>query len=109
MSDKSGETWLVSGVINMDLEEYHTLHGFLVVMVHGEETCQGEGCVFHRPSWSPLVNFPIYAQIPVLYFWRRCPHGDFHRDPDDARWHNERPGFLTCQFQFTCDGCCARD
>jgi hypothetical protein len=61
------------------------------VAVHRPEVCDGEACVFHRPSGHNLREYnPVWYAPIHQALMRNCRHGQWHWDPDSLAYF-ERP------------------
>ena len=51
------------------------------VIHHPAEVCEAP-CPIHSPGEHHMVTWPLVWQHDFNEFWRICPHGDRHPDPD---------------------------
>lgn len=72
--------------------------GGVMLQTHHERLCRPP-CVIHSPSGHHMRAWEQAWSQQLLAVFRRCPHGNFHPDPDDLQ---ARTGELL----HTCDGCC---
>ncbi len=85
-------------------ESFRLPNGVKIINVHDEGACAGRHCVIHNPSAHHMRNWPIDWDDTDKLFYRTCPHGDEHPDPDTAAYLVSI-GRAAATFHY-CDNCC---
>ena len=89
-----GEIW--------ELESGQRLEG-----VHRGGSCQGDTCVFHKPTDHHMASWPQIWRYDRHIFERICPHGVGHPDPDQFEFWKLNEVYES-EAVHGCDGCCVR-
>ena len=77
MKEAKREVWLLLGSDQ------------IVTGVHPAEWCSGS-CVIHNPSDHSLRDLPLGFDARTKAFYRTCPCGSTHQDPDERiYWTNQ--------------------
>lgn len=79
------------------------LHDGRLMTTHPPERCARDEhpCCVHKPSDHPLNAAELYWHPGRRMMLRRCPHGEFHPDPDDLQ-----VVMFPAEGSHECDGCC---
>ena len=89
--------------------------GWVLVNVHSQETCRGQGCAIHHASPHHMRNWTLQWRADRRMLERLCPsHGTGHPDPDGVRHVlglAMRPGGggaerVRSELEHGCCGCC---
>lgn len=67
------ELWIVAG------------DGTVLTGVHPKANCSGY-CVVHNPSSHEMREYPLGFSMEEQTFYRTCPHGEEHQDPDEREY-----------------------
>ena len=81
------------------------------IYVHREEKCADDPtpCTLHRPTNHGMRDWPLVLRLEKNgTFWRQCPHGLVHPDPDSMEFllANTPPEFVDGVIEHSCDDCC---
>lgn len=91
----------------MTMETYTTGTG-QKLLVHDGETCRGQACVIHDPSFHKMNGWPTHWRADRGLMERLCAHGIGHPDPDDLEFKRGLKGdkYMAMESIHGCDGCC---
>lgn len=59
--------------------------GTYLVNIHPKSGCSGN-CVVHSPSDHHMREYPLGFNSYERTFFRTCPHGEEHQDPDEREY-----------------------
>lgn len=77
--------------------------------IHSKDKCKDRThCPIHHPSDHHMKDWPLVWGKSKKIFYRRCPHGKYHPDPDSVKFwilSGKDIDSLGHSGQ-NCDGCC---
>lgn len=77
----------------------------VLMNVHDELDCEGQGCSIHHPSEHHMKSWRQFYLYDRKYMTRICPtHNLSHPDPDDKAFWKDKKN--SPDFEHKCCGCC---